>query len=132
MYPRTLYRLYISVLENLFILGDFVLASGQETDFKIECDALSIKDWEAVAAQLAKILPKFDQVEGVRRGGLKLATALRTHSRVDGGLLIVDDVLTTGASMEKLRAGRAASGAVLFARNQCPEWITPLFRMNNG
>ncbi|KKL20362.1 hypothetical protein LCGC14_2456230, partial [marine sediment metagenome] len=45
-------------------------------------------------------------------------------------LLIVDDVLTTGASMEKQRAGRTNTiGAVIFARGDCPAWVKPLFAM---
>lgn len=42
----------------------------------------------------------------------------------------MDDVLTTGAmtSMEEARHGEAI-GFVLFARGQCPSWVTPLFTM---
>ena len=53
-------------------------------------------------------------------------------TRLCGDMLIVDDVLTTGASMEHERArcsGRTI-GVVLFARGPCPEWIHPVFRMD--
>lgn len=50
--------------------------------------------------------------------------------------LIVDDVLTTGGSMEIARhnylvanPGSDVLGAVVFARGPCPDWITPLFRV---
>jgi adenine/guanine phosphoribosyltransferase-like PRPP-binding protein len=45
-------------------------------------------------------------------------------------LLIVDDVWTTGGSMEEHRAGRDAIGAVLFARGPVADWVTPLFTLN--
>ena len=44
------------------------------------------------------------------------------------GMLIVDDVFTTGASMEALHTP-GDIGAVVFARGLCPSWITPLFQM---
>jgi len=48
-------------------------------------------------------------------------------------LLIVDDVLTTGSSMEEVRKEMGtyyqSEGFVLFARGECPDWITPLFQM---
>jgi len=47
-----------------------------------------------------------------------------------GRLLIVDDVCTTGASMEAHRRGRDALGAVLFARGPVPSWVYSLFSMN--
>ena len=51
------------------------------------------------------------------------------------GVLIVDDVLTTGNSMNKLLHSlpyeheRGIVGAVVFARGPCPTWIKPLFQM---
>lgn len=63
------------------------------------------------------------------RGGLRLAEALKLYV-TEGALLIVDDVLTTGASMEEFRNGREALGAVIFARGHCPSWVVPLFQMD--
>ncbi len=50
-------------------------------------------------------------------GGLRLAQAMQPYVSSSGPLLIVDDVLTTGQSMEKHRAGREAIGAVIFMRS---------------
>jgi orotate phosphoribosyltransferase len=121
----------------LFQLGDFTLHSGEVSDFKIDCDYLDDADIETLASILARRLPPFHRVEGVPRGGLRLAEALQTHTtpapvyepsdRPD--LLIVDDVLTSGKSMDAQRAGRDALGAVLFARGPCPAWVMPLFQM---
>ncbi len=88
--------------------GDFTLHSGGHADLKIDCDVLSDTDIEALAAYAVLRLPPYCVVEGVPRGGQRLADALARrlppqikHSR--HSLLIVDDVLTTGASMEQYR-----------------------------
>lgn len=113
---------------SLFRLGKFKLASGIEVPYKIDCDALTWRDWKALAFMLQEVLPPFSAVEGVPRGGTMLAKCMQElvtpYSRQ---LLIVDDVFTTGGSMERVRADRDAIGAVIFARNECPFWITPLF-----
>jgi orotate phosphoribosyltransferase len=46
--------------------------------------------------------------------------------------LIVDDVLTTGKSMEEMRKKHSnvlTIGVVLFARGKCPKWVEPIFNM---
>lgn len=45
-------------------------------------------------------------------------------------VLICDDVLTTGVSMEEQRAGREVIGLVIFARAETPKWIRVLFTFN--
>lgn len=122
---------------NLFQLGDFTLNSGAKSAWKLECDALTDEDWKALAAMVKHLVGPFSSVEGVPRGGLKLAEHLLPHVALIGSAmhLIVDDVLTTGGSMERLRAahkgpmGEGITGAVIFARGQCPFWIHPVFQM---
>lgn len=118
-----------SPVVSLFNVGTFQLHSGEYSDWKVDCDVLKDRDWFALAFIVAKRVGPFSAVEGVARGGLKLAMALRGLGlcATDGPLLIVDDVLTTGASIEAQRAGRDAIGAVVFARGACPSWVTPLF-----
>lgn len=111
---------------GLLQFGNFVLSSGRRSQFKIDCDSLSDVDIATAAAWLAEMLPPFGLVEGVPRGGLRLAEAMRPYATT-GPLLICDDVSTSGASLERQRAGREAIGAVLFARGPCPAWVTPLF-----
>lgn len=113
----------------LFQWGSFVLSSGQRSPLRIECDALGAADWLAIAEWAAAVLPPFQTVEGVPRGGLRLAALLSPRARATGGLLIVDDVLTTGRSMERQRAGREAQGIVLFARGVPPPWVKALLRL---
>jgi len=110
---------------TLFKRGDFQLHSGDLSSWKIDCDALTDEDIETLAWMIADRF-MFGSVEGVPSGGLRLAEALARWART-GKLLIVDDVLTTGASMEEQRAGREAIGVVIFARRACPDWVTPVF-----
>ena len=115
---------------QLFRLGDFTLHAGAASRWKIDCEALTPGDWEALAAIAAEILPPFGAVEGVPRGGLPFADALRAHAAADGWLLIAEDVVTSGASMERVRAGREALGVCAFARGPCPDWVLPLFALH--
>lgn len=118
-------------MTNLFQFGSFILHSGEYSDFKIDCDALTDDDLKALAFITAKRLPPYWKVEGVPSGGLRFALSLQKylsdiHTRF---VLIVDDVLTTGASMERQRDGRNAIGVVIFARGPVPDWVIPLFVM---
>lgn len=116
---------------SLFQYGDFLLHSGGRTNWIIDCRALTDEDLLALAQMAANMLPPFCLVEPIARGGLAFGDALRGHCQPKGSALIVDDVLTTGASMEQRReslGGGKALGVVIFARGPCASWITPLFR----
>jgi orotate phosphoribosyltransferase len=110
----------------LFSCGDHVLASGQASNFKIDCDALSDADISCIAMLIAERVPRFGVVESVPRGGDRLAAALRPYAARGEQLLIVDDVWTTGRSMRAHRGDRDARGAVIFARERPPDWVFPL------
>jgi orotate phosphoribosyltransferase len=125
---------------NLFQLGDFTLNSGAKSSWKIDCDAFSDGDWQALAQMISEMVAPFQSVEGVPRGGLELARCLNRFRSAMGRHLIVDDVLTTGGSMERLRQkelknpyytqnGTAIIGAVVFARGPCPAWIAPVCQL---
>ena len=92
---------------------------------------LTDEDLATLAELVEATVGNFGSVEGVPTGGTKLAEALECYTK-EGSLLIVDDVLTTGASMETQRAGREAIGAVIFARAEPPPWITALFIMKGA
>lgn len=115
---------------NLFQEGAFLSHSGKMLGWKIECDALIDADIECLAWRTVNMIGGTYSVVGVPTGGFRFAEALKglMHATVD--LLIVDDVLTTGQSMEEQRADRIAKGVVIFARGPCPDWITPLFQCN--
>jgi len=116
--------------KDLFQLGSFVLHNGDSSIFKIECDSLSDKEIACCAALLLKRLYPFSEVEGVPTGGIRLAKAFEKYKSDSGGLLIVDDVWTTGGSMREFKGSRVAQGAVLFSRSNVEPWVVPLFSMD--
>ncbi len=114
---------------SLFRRGNFTLASGASAGWKIDCEALTKADWETLALIASEILPPFGEVEGVPRGGILFAKIMSDHA-TEGPLLITEDVVTTGESMERQRDGREAIGITVFARDTPPKWVVPLFLMN--
>lgn len=125
----------------MFTLGKFTAHSGEELDWKIECDSLTDEDIETLASIISKCF-KFNQAFPIHTGGDKLAKALQKYrdtTRIWDSLLIVDDVLTTGGSMvekynelRKLFPKSDIEGIVIFSRGERPSWITPVFQLNKG
>lgn len=123
---------------TLEIAGEFTLHSGNTRNFKIDCDALSDKDIEAIAKIISDKL-EFSRVVGIPTGGQRLAKALERYKENTGVTLIVDDVLTTGNSMEEqynkikeTNKSKDIVGIVIFARGKCPWWIIPIFELNTN
>lgn len=125
---------------SLFQLGPVTLASGEQSSWKIECDALTKDDWKALAAIAVERLPSFGGVAGIPCGGLPFARELE-HYITSGPLLICDDVWTTGGSMKKFIDSSAEArllkavfptdiviGVVAFARFKPEPWVTALFQ----
>ena len=123
---------------SLFQRGEYRLHSGERSWWKIDCDNLTGEDFHTLAAIVASWWPQgFGRVVGVPRGGLCLAAALDRYVTPGWNkpVLIVDDVLTTGKSMEEMRervSPMPCYGAVIFARGQCPAWVRPVFQMQLG
>ena len=85
---------------NLFQKIDFTSHAGLPLTWKIECDALTKDDWKGLARMIMDIETRsFGSVEGIPRGGLPLARALRPYA-TEGPPMIVDDVYTTGKSFD--------------------------------
>jgi orotate phosphoribosyltransferase len=105
---------------SLFQTGNFTLASGAKSNFKLECDALTDDDWQTLAMLIARNVGQFSEVIGVPRGGCELARALEKYLQDDGPRLIVDDVLTTGGSLAKYMTNPTDLGFVVFARGPLP------------
>jgi orotate phosphoribosyltransferase len=119
------------MIGDLFKFGFVELSSGRCSQFKIDCDALTIGDTNTLAQLIARKF-RFSDVIGIPTGGDGLAHALQNWTKEQGPLLIVDDVLTTGASMEKEKNKYPhlhVIGVVIFARGPCPSWIYPMFNM---
>lgn len=129
---------------SLFTAGDFTLHSGEKSDFLIDCDALTSEDLAALASAVRKRCPWFwGRTVGIPRGGMRFAEALRKYDFNRGqhpGVLLVDDVFTTGSSMKEhmhklLDEGVPVDkirGVVIFARAETPEWVWPIFRFPGG
>ncbi len=128
-------------MSGIFQLGDFKLLSGRKTKYKICVENATDDDIEAWAFMVAQKVGPFETVEGVPTGGERLAEAIAKYAQPRAGKggsplhvhLIVDDVLTTGKTMERMLAERSPAvlagtigtivGAVVFARGQCPPWV---------
>jgi len=121
----------------MFIKQEIKLHSGQTSDFKIECDGLNYQDYETLAYLISKRY-YFNSVYGIPKGGDRLAMHLSGYiNPYSTDILIVDDVLTTGRSMEEAKhklAPKCSSrctfkGVVIFARGPCPYWVKSVFQM---
>lgn len=114
--------------------------SGIILHFKIDCDVLTDADWD-IMAELIGMRNEFNQVVGIPRGGIPLAERLADfavpQTKKKKRILIVDDVLTTGRSMEEYYARyktpeTKVRGVVLFARSRAylPSWVDPVFQLH--
>jgi hypothetical protein len=133
---------------TLFTFGTFKAHSGDELPYKIDLDYLTGSDWDCIARIIASEV-RFSEVIGIPRGGTKLAEALEQFKDPSYYwlTLVVDDVLTTGNSLEEARQklilrlreekqtrlGKAAPhvlGYVVFSRvpqRSVPNWVRALF-----
>ena len=123
---------------DLFRSINFKSHSGLNLTWKIEMDVLSDPEWFTIKKMIMEISPPFREAVGIPKGGVKLADLLNecaTGNKEDP-ICIVDDVLTTGSSMEyfleqyqRNRRPFTAIGWVVFARTQTPDWVNALFQM---
>ena len=122
---------------DLFQKIDFTSHAGLDLTWKIEMDALSHREWECISHMIRELSPPFREAIGIPRGGNVLGKLLNRHGtgkRTDP-ICIVDDVLTTGGSMNEFLQKRQWRyptkyiGWVVFARNKPPHWCKALFQM---
>lgn len=125
---------------TLFKHGKFTSHSGIKLDWKIECDSLTDGDIECIAEYIASKIDFRFMVQGIPRGGCRLAAALEKYADAQApfSVLIVDDVCTSGASLEKAKAAQPVQvhpsdvvGWCIFARDKLPDWCHAMFRMEN-
>lgn len=131
----------------LFKRGKFVSHAGAELDFKIECDALTDEDIECIAEYIVSKTDFRFMVQSIPRGGNRLAEAIERCAGMEDcsipeapfSIMIVDDVFTTGMSMEKAKAEQPVQvhtddvvGWVIFARSETPNWVNAVFSMECG
>ena len=93
---------------DLFQKINFTSHSGLDLTWKIEMDALSREDWECISHMIIELSPPFKEAVGIPRGGTKLGKLLNLHGtgKREDPICIVDDVLTTGGSMEEFKTKR--------------------------
>ena len=116
---------------NLFIKEDFISHAGLPLTWKVECDALSDNDYEALAKIVSEKIT-FRAVRGIPRGGIPFEKALKQYCTNDPAdpLLIADDVYTTGTSMREVYED-GAIGIVIFARNEIKDdWIRAIWQIS--
>ena len=116
---------------NLFIREDFISHAGLTLTWKVECDALTDNDYEALAKIVSEKL-SFRDVKGIPRGGIPFEKALKPDCTNDENdpLLIADDVYTTGTSMREVYE-EGAIGIVVFARNEITDdWIKAIWQLS--
>lgn len=115
-----------------------MLFKFDEDSFLIDCDSLSSSELHCLARLASRGL-KFKFVVGVSGSGSKIASMFDDFSTDDKNLpiLIVDSFLDTGKSMEEAREyisgqhpGSDIIGLVIFAKDECPDWVTPIFQMS--
>ena len=120
---------------DLFQKVDFKSHAGLDLSWKIEMDALSENEWKCIAHMIIELSQPFQAAIGIPRGGLKLSGYLHEYSTQNPAdpYLIVDDVMTTGGSMEEYKKehfnDKYVIGWVVFARSKVPIWCDGLFRM---
>lgn len=109
------------------------LSSGIKSHFHIYCDALTTEDLKALAWHCRdELLPDFGSVRSVRSGGDRFAYQLMQFCTY-GPVLIVEDVVTTGASIERVHnelGDIEAIGICIFARGIPPDWVCSIFTIN--
>ena len=116
---------------SLFIREDFISHAGLPLTWKVECDALTDNDYEALAKIVSEKLI-FRDVKGIPRGGIPFEKALKPYCTNDENdpLLIADDVYTTGTSMREVYEEEAI-GIVVFARNEITDdWIKAIWQLS--
>ena len=123
---------------SIFQKVDFKSHAGLDLSWKIECDGVSKKEWKCLAEMIMDYEKRpFQSAIGIPRGGVVLGSYLNQYSteNPDDPILIVDDVLTTGGSMEVFKRERMFRnptkyiGWVVFARGFPPQWCRALFQM---
>ena len=116
---------------SLFIREDFISHAGLPLTWKVECDALTNKDYEALAKIVSEKMT-FRDVKGIPRGGIPFENALKQYctNNDNDPLLICDDVYTTGTSMREVYE-KDAIGVVVFARNEITDnWVKAIWQLS--
>lgn len=126
-------------MSGLFQTGCYTFNSGIKSPIKVECDKLLDSCIDTLALIGAHQICHFGKIISVPKGksdspidnAKRLADALQPYARPScPTILIVDDVWTTGGSMEACRVDlhsasqRCVVGWVAFAYQKPAPWVT--------
>ena len=122
---------------KLFDKGDFISHAGIPLKWKIECDAISPEQWDALATMIMDYQKEpFREAVGIPRGGVPLGHALNKYAsgNKEDPILVCDDVYTTGTSFREFCVTKDTIYAikwVVFARKpiNINDGIQALFTM---
>jgi hypothetical protein len=130
---------FVNIFQN--VDEPFTLASGKESHFKIECDALSDGDIDFFGNLIWKFshYQPFGLAIGVPTGGMRLANFMQKNfaTKLSNDVLLVDDVYTTGGSIRKLyekfdHKKSNIYGWVIFARGRIVDkWCNAIFQSHS-
>ena len=120
----------------LFQEIDFISHAGIPMSWKIECDAITDKEWKALAKMIMEYQKQpFRKAEGIPRGGVPLGDALNKYAtgNLEDPVLIADDVYTTGTSFREYCEEHYPDQEVIqwciFARKVTENGVRALFTM---
>jgi len=121
---------------DLFQKIDFVSHAGIPMSWKIECDAITLAEWQCLAKMIMEYQKSpFSRAEGIPRGGVALGVALNKYASGNpkDPVLIADDVYTTGTSFKEYCKEHYPNEFVyqwtVFARHQPSNGVKALFTM---
>jgi hypothetical protein len=135
---------------HLFQSGGVTLSAGGTSFFKLDCDDLLAdrRNEKCIAELLLRLVGPFDSweiVSGNCSGLGYLFSAAHLERVLEEPVntpdvhphVILDDVLTTGRSLERAKAAyleraevpRPVLGAVIFARGPAPAWVKVLCQL---
>ena len=121
---------------DLFQEYNYVGHAGGNFTWKIECDALTVKEWQVLANLILHYEKRpFRIAVGIPTGAVELGNLLNQHATGEPHhpVLVVDDVYTTGTSFKEFKEANYKDEHIIqwvcFARKPTTHDVNALFTM---